>query len=473
MSPAHLELVDAKIAGLPIAAAAPLAHTHFWNADRFLAQHSANLRYVPKWKAWLVWDGRRFARDDSNRIHELAKITVRSIPADLPTTADSDARRALLRWAGKSESARTVHEILELASSDARVVRTPADFDADPDVLNVQNGLLELRTGTLRPHSRDDHCTRVVDLDWLPGAPCDRFEAYLARVVPDAEVRDMLRIAVGYSLTGHTREQCLFLLWGTGRNGKSVFQEVLRRLAGEYGVRADFSTFLDAGPRAAGGARNDLARLAGARLVCTSEASENQRLNESLIKSITGGDTITARRLYESEVEFTPEFALWMAANHRPVIRGTDLGIWRRMRLIPFVVAIPEDEVDPALLETLEGELPGILAWAVSGAIEWYRVGLPAPAGVLAATEAYREESDVLGEFLADRCTVDPAATVAAAALHSSYREWSDARGDTPLSAASLGRKLTDRGFPTFKNAAGSKSRRGLLLRVVADGCGW
>jgi putative DNA primase/helicase len=439
--------------------------THFGNRDRFVDAVRDDVRYVAAFKAWYRWDGARFAPDDALWVEQRAQAVIRALTDEAIATDDPDQRRHLFQWAAKCESMGAVQQILDLAQSDPALARTPQDWDADPDVLNVQNGVIDLRTGVLRPHSRADNITKLVPVMYDPAATCPRWEAFLARVVPDVAVRTMLRIAVGYSLTGHTREECLFLLWGTGRNGKSTFFETIRLIAGDYAVQSDFNTFLETGSVASNGAaRGDLARLHGGRLVTTSEASEGKRLNESVIKSITGGDTITARQLYAKEFEFTPLFTLWMAANHRPTIRGTDDGIWRRMRLVPFTVQIPEAEVDRTLKDALRTELPGILAWAVSGAMQWYAEGLPFPDAVRAATAAYREESDTIGEFLDDCCERLAEAKTATTDLYKAYKSWCEQRGDDPMTNTAFGKKLTDKGFDILKTM-GLKVRRGLRLK--------
>lgn len=444
--------------------------THFGNRDRFVDAMRDDLRYVAALKQWYRWDGQRFAPDETLSAEREAQATIRSLRDEAAATVNETQRSFLFKWAAKCATAGAVDQILSLAKSDPALARSPNDFDRDLDALNVQNGVVDLRTGVLRPHRRADDCTKLAPVVYDPAATCPKWESFLARVVPDVEVRRMLRIAVGYSLTGHIREECLFLLWGTGRNGKGTFFETLRLVAGDYAVQSDFETFLESNtPGGSGAARGDLARLQGSRFVTTSEAGEGKRLNEAMLKSITGGDTITARQLYAKEVEFTPQFTLWMAANHRPVIKGGDDGIWSRMRLVPFTVRIPDGEIDRTLKAALRDELPGILAWAVSGAIQWYREGLPFPDAVMAATASYRDESDVLGEFIEERCTVAPAERCQASEVYKAYKQWVSDRGDSEVSNTAFGRKLTDRGFPAAK-VGGQKFRVGLSVQSFGGG---
>ncbi len=443
--------------------------TNFGNADRFVDDHKHDVRHDAASGGWRVWDGRRFALDDGGVVaSQRAQSTIREVRTAGEAAEDKGQRQALLRWADKCESAGGIEQILKIARFNPAIVRNPADWDSNPDVLNVLNGTIDLRTGVLKKHDRGDHYTKLVSVPYEPQARCDRWMSFLARVAPDNDVRDFLRIAAGYSLTGHTLEQCLIMLLGTGRNGKSLFIKMMRWLGGEYAVHADFETFLDR-PGTVGGARGDIARFYRTRIVTTAEAGEGKRLNEALVKAITGGDTITARHLFSKEIEFPPELTLWMAVNHRPVVHGGGDGLWRRMRLVPFNVQIPDEEDEKNLDEVLRAELPGVLAWAVSGAIQWYRTGLPFPKAVKDATENYREESDVMAEFIDERCTRDPAAQVLAGNLYTAYKHWCEHRGDTPVSNNVFGRKLTDRGIGGEKRG-GQKYRTGLKLKPYASG---
>jgi putative DNA primase/helicase len=248
-------------------------------------------------------------------------------------------------------------------------------------------------------------------------------------------------------------------LHGSGSNGKSTFLEVLQALLGDYGVQADFATFVE---KKGDGPRNDVARLAGARMVRSSEIGEGKRLNESLVKSLTGQDTIAARYLYSEAFEFKPTFKLWLAANHKPVIRGTDHAIWRRVRLIPFTVTIRDDEKDETLKDRLLTELPGILQWAVAGCQQWLESGLRPPDVVMAATQAYQSESDILGAFLDECCELGTGLEVAAGDLYAAYRKWAKDNGEFELSQTAFGRRIEERGFDVRKN--GIKYRRGLRL---------
>ncbi len=314
--------------------------------------------------------------------------------------------------------------------------------------MNVSNGTLDLRTGELRPHRREDWLTKITPIVYDPEASCPQWHAFLRCILAGRQdVIDFLQRAIGYSLTGDTSEQCLFLLHGTGANGKSTFLEIARALLGDYAEQAEFSTFLH---KDRDTVRNDLAKLRGARFVSAVEVEEGRRLSEVVVKQLTGGDTITARFLFKEFFDFKPGFKLWLAANHKPVIRGTDYAIWRRIHLVPFTVTIPREEQDKKLPAKLKKELPGILAWAVKGCLAWQQDGqLVAPGAVEAATTAYRAEMDLIGGFLDECCVQQENAHAEASDLYNAYRVWS---GDKITTQTAFGRRLGERGFVRGRN---------------------
>jgi putative DNA primase/helicase len=275
-----------------------------------------------------------------------------------------------------------------------------------------------------------------------------------------------LQRAVGYSLSGTINEQVLFILYGTGANGKSTFVETVRSLLGDYAQQSEFETFLVR--KNGGGPRNDIARLKGARFVSAVEAEQGCRLSETIIKQVTGGDKITARFLYQEFFEFTPEFKLFLASNHKPRIVGTNEAIWRRIRLIPFTVTIPHHERDPHLLDKLRRELPGILAWAIRGCVKWQEKGLGEPSEVAEATSEYRLEEDFLAAFLADKCTADPKGAASAGSLYKAYESWCADNGEEPAAQKVFGSELGSRGFLQGKKH-GTRCWKGLRLRYEGE----
>ena len=330
----------------------------------------------------------------------------------------------------------------------------------------MNNGTLDLRTGTLRPHDRADLITKCTGVDYQAWA-CPRWTAFLERVIPDEAVRGYVRRAVGYALTGSTRESCVFFLYGGGKNGKSVFTGILEHLLADYWTKTRAETIMQKRDQ---GIPNDIAALRGLRLCTVSEVNEGQRLNEALIKDLTGGDTLSARLLYGEFFNFKPQFKLWLYGNHKPKVRGTDEGIWRRMRLIPFTVTITEEEKDAELPAKLRAELPGILDWAVQGCTEWQQIGLQEPQQVREATEEYRQEMDNVARFLSDRCTDTPDdrgnCEAPAHPLYRSYDTWCKAANEHACAERTFSEVLTKKGF------AKKRTNRGMQysgIRLLND----
>jgi putative DNA primase/helicase len=441
---------------------AVFARTDLGNAERFVARHGANVRWVPAWHRWLLWDGRRWACDETLEVVRLAKETVRSIYPEAEAIDGDSARRELVSHAVQSEKEGRIRAMITLVQAEPGIAITPGDLDSNPWLLTADNGTIDLRTGRLRSHERADLITKATPTAYDADADCPRWLAFLNRVLAgDADVINFIQRAVGYSLTGLTSERVLFFLYGHGRNGKSKFLEVLRALLADYAAHADFATFLE---RKNDGPRNDIARLVGARLVTSSEVGEGRRLNESLVKTLTGDETITARFLHQEFFEYRPGFKLWLAANHRPMIRGTDEAIWDRVRLIPFSVRISDEERDDRLFEKLMAELPGILAWAVGGCVLWQRDGLGMPSAVRGATDEYRRDSDTLGAFLDDCCEIgDGDFREPATPLYEAYTRWCGQSGEYQLTQTRFGNALQERGIYVVKTN-GRKYRVGIRL---------
>jgi len=352
-------------------------HTDLGNAERLVAEHGEDLRYDHNRGRWLVWDSRRWADDDTGEAVRRAKATARGLWADLDAIEDEKDRREAAKHAARSESEGRIHAALGLAASEPGIAVRVDELDADPFALTCLNGTLDLRTGALRPHRRADLITKLVPVAHAPGASCPTWLAFLDRIMGgNHELIGFLRRAVGYSLTGVTREQVMFLLHASGSNGKTTLLEELRSLLGDYAQQTPSETLM---AKRESAVPNDVARLRGARFVSAVETDEGRRLAEVMVKQITGGDTISARYMRAEWFEFTPQCKVWLATNHRPVIRGTDDAIWRRLRLVPFVVTIPEEERDKTLPDRLRDELPGVLAWAVQGCLEWRPKGSACP----------------------------------------------------------------------------------------------
>jgi putative DNA primase/helicase len=443
------------------------------NARRLVARHGPSIRYSATLGKWLTWDGTRWLADDLFKVMALAEETIRSLATEAadPET-DHDKARALSRHMAASLSAGRLKAMVELAKSQPGVAIAADEMDADPWLLNCINGTVDLRTGRLRPHDPLDLITKLAPVDFDPDAACPRWVAMLSRVMGgNQRLTQFLWRAAGYSLTGSMKERVMFVLVGIGRNGKTTFVETIKAVLGDYAMTAGAETLM-LRPDATGGASGDVARLKGARYVASSETAEGRQLDEARVKGITGGDSLTARFLYQESFTFKPSFKIWLATNHRPTVRDNQ-AIWDRIRQVTFGVRIADDEVDGDLGDKLMTEAPGILAWAVRGCLEWQEHGLEAPPEVMDATAEYRADMDIFQDFLDECCETGTGLDVAARTLYQAYRVWADATGHKPMSQTMMGRKLTERGF---KKATEGHSKtnvwQGLGLRVSADAFG-
>lgn len=429
--------------------------TDLGNAERLRARHGTDIRYCHPQAAWYLWDGARWVVDDTAGIFRFAIDTVKSLIRLAADAPDSDRRRELLNHARRSEQTGRLRAMVDAATWLEGIPIHPDEMDRDGWLLNVENGTLDLRTGALRPHDRADLITRLAPVRFDPDATCPTWEAFLRRIMgDDGELIGYLQRLVGYALTGQTGEQIMPILYGSGANGKSTFIEAVAGVLGDYAQQTPADTLLATKSQ---GIPNDLARLRGARFVSSVETGEGNRLAENLVKQMTGGDRITARFLRQEFFEFTPAFKLFLATNHKPVIRGTDEGIWRRLHLIPFAVTIPEAERDPRLKDKLAAEASGILRWAVDGCLAWQRGGLRPPELVTAATREYRDEMDVIGAFLEERCVQKAGASVKSGELFEAFRSWCEATGEYAGNNKTFSLRLQERGFEKRKRSDGMR----------------
>jgi putative DNA primase/helicase len=438
--------------------------TDLGNAERLVFEHGHDLRFAPG-LGWYAWDGRRWKRDADGEAIRRAKQTVRTMYADAVEVEDSDLRKKLVAWAIASESEARLRAAVKLAETEREVIVEADALDADPWLFCVANGTIDLRTGELRQHGREDLLTRLTPVTYRPDAQSELWDSFLARVTgADGELASFLQRATGYSLTGRTSEEVLFFLHGQTATGKSSLLEGLRAVFGEHGATADFETFLRRHGDA--GVKNDIARLAGARLVISVEVDNGKSLAEGLLKLLTGGDTVAARFLYRETFEFVPRFKLWLAANERPRVSAGDEAIWRRIHQLPFTEVIPEAERDERVklaLRTDPGVQSAILAWAVQGCLEWQERGLAVPEVVRDYTAAYRAENDLLRDWLADCCELASDAWTSTADLRKSYDEWCTTNGEKPLSAQRLGKLLAAKGLGE-ERPKGVRGRSGIRV---------
>lgn len=453
-----------------------LAHlpmTDLGNADRFLRRFGDDFLFVREW-GWMVWDGRRWARREADKALECRiKETIRLIADEAEWLAASGEDEEISKpgkrrpvnlsdelrdWAMTSQAAGHVNCLRTLVQSDRE--RMTDVFDADPMAINVRNGTLEVRKRDdepyvrLRPHRREDLITKLAEVDYAPEATCPKFDAFLSEVQPDMSVQRFLDQWGGLSFTGDIGEQKLAFFYGKGRNGKGVYVETLKFIAGTYTEAVPVETFLDSGRARRGGeATPDLAILPGVRYLTTSEPEKGAKLAEGLIKLATGGDTMKARHLNRDIFSFVPQFKLTMQGNYRPKITGTDEGIWGRLLLIPWPVFIPPERRDPRLTHKLRAEASGILNRLLNGLCDWLDHGLVLPGVVVEATQQYREDSDPLGRFLAE-CTASVIGQrVQSSALHRVFCAWAKQAGETAWSAKGLANALKDRGMHQTKSS--------------------
>ena len=415
--------------------------TDLGNAVRLINRHGKHIRYSSEMGKWFIWDGRRWEADKTQRIRTMAFDTVREIYREASQAPSESRRGELATWAVQSESATRISSMVSLAQ--ALVPITVDALDASPLAFNVNNGVLNLKTGELLPHNPSFLLTKLAPIDYNPNAMCPTWMAFLERIMGGKqELIEFLQRAVGYSMTGLTNEHVLFFLYGTGANGKSTFLNTMMSVLGDYAKPTDPDLLLskqgDSHP-------TSVADLMGVRMGITNEIEEGKRLAENLVKQLTGGDVLKARYMRQDFFSFTPSHKLWIAGNHKPVIRGQDEGIWRRIRLIPFNVTIPPEHRDKHLEAKLRREAPGILRWAFEGAMKWRDDGLTFPDEVKAAVDQYRNEQDVLSGFFEEECIVNINARVPKGVLYRTYVDWCDENGQKAYSQRRLSQAIQER----------------------------
>ncbi len=449
------------------------------NAARLIASHGASLRYVVG-IGWHAWDGRRYEFDPATvAARKLAHKTVRSMllqafDTKALTKEKAKARETVIKFAVGSGNTNKISGML--AQAEPHLACEADSLNSNQWLLNCLNGTLDLLSGDFRPHSQADLLTKLVPVEYDAGATCPIWEAFLLSIFGGSvEMVEFLRRALGYSLSGSTREQVIFILHGSGANGKSVLLDTIATLLNDYAAHCPTDTFTsnDRGS----GIPNDVARLAGSRFVSIVETEHDKKLAEGLVKQATGGDRLTARFMRQEFFEFTPRFKIWLATNHKPRIRGTDNAIWRRILELPFNVTFVDKDVakegqpvkDLDLKEKLLVELPGILSWAVRGFIAWSSVGLLPPVAVKEATKEYRDSQDIVASFIEERCNIDVGIECASGDLYNAYKKWCDENGERTISSGEFNSSLSEKGYFPRKGAQGRRIRRGLDLRHVYD----
>jgi putative DNA primase/helicase len=423
--------LDASTERLEEAVPGHRALTQLGNAERMVDTHGAALRYCPPLKSFFVWDGRRWREDDQGtRARELACDTVRRIYEEAADERLTTAERELLsRHAVRSESERAVSGMLSLVRSMPGIAVEVEHFDAEPYLLNVKNGTIDLRTGELRKHRRKDFLTQLIQVAFDPKAEAPLFTKFLDRIfMGDSELIDFVQRLLGYTLTGECVEQVMGVCYGTGKNGKSTLLNLVHDvLGGDYAVqlRPDFllTKKWEAHPE-------ELAQLRSRRFACAVEVNAGAKLDEARVKHLTGNDRISARRMYGSSFDFAPTHKFLVGVNDKPQVQGMDEAIWRRLLLIPFRVQIPANERDLELGKKLLAEAPGVLAWLVRGCLAWQKQHLAPPTAVVEASTEYRHEMDSVRRFLdSDACIRDSRMRIRKGELWDAYGRWCGQEG--------------------------------------------
>ena len=443
-----------------------LQFTDTSNAFRMMREHGNDIRYVAAWKKWLVWTGRQWKMDDGYLIHTKGLEMIRAMYDELLKTDDPRDRIEIEKYAMQSEAVRRRKAFIEAASWIPELNITTNDIDADPWLLNAQNGTVDLRTGEYREHRREDMITKLARVEYQKNAECPVWKQFIREIMHyNTELITFLQMAAGWAMTGDTSEQTMFILFGSGANGKSTFLNVITRLLGDYAAAASTETFMK---KSGEQISNDIARLRGTRLVTTTEAEQGRRLSEPLIKQITGNDALTARFLYGEFFDFVPTFKVFMATNHKPLIKGTDYGIWRRIKLIPFTTTITPDKQDKHLEGKLLREGPGILNWLLEGTRRWLEHGLISPLDIKQATEEYRNEMDVLGNFIKECCIQGAGYSIRARELFRAYQEWCEENNEHACSERFLSLRLKELGIERTRTAE-ARYWNGIALKERRD----
>ena len=406
------------------------------NAQRLVDLFGDQLRYCYTEKKWYYYDSRKWCIDNIGMIEKIADKSILAMKAeakiylqadeqsggDMAKAFEKHMKASRSNKAKKSMIAETMHHLPIL----------PSQFDRYKMALNTPGGVVNLKNGTVHPHDSTHYFTKMTAVDYSNNADCPRWRQFLSEIFAgDKDLIRYIQKAVGYTLTGSTAEQCAFFLYGTGRNGKSTFIDTIRDVFGDYAANIQPETIMVRNSQSSA-VNSDIARLKGARLVTSVEPNEGVRINEGLLKQLTGDDVVTARKLYAEEFEFKPEFKLWMATNHKPIIRGTDTGIWRRIHMIPFNVQIPEDKVDKNLTHKLKAELTAIFKWCIDGCLLYQAEGLNMPAAICQSVREYRREMDVVSAFIEDCCQCE--GCVQSSALYAAYAKWAENNNEYKMS---------------------------------------
>ena len=425
------------------------------NAHRLYDKFGRSIRFSYNRKRWYFWTGKQWILDEMGEVKKLADEVCEDLKREAWNMQDEDLQEQMFKFAKATANTARKEAMVKEAQHLNDIPAAPEDFDRYLDYLNCENGIVNLRNGELFPHEQTFMMTKKCDCEYdVKHRKPTLWLKFLDDITNgNKELQRYIQKCVGYSISGSNREQCAYFLYGMGNNGKSTFLDTLADMMGSYASNAQPDTFMLQSRlgSAGGGANSDIARLKSARFVTCEEPTEGIRLNEGLLKQLTGGSKVTCRFLYGDEFEYTPEFKIWIATNHKPTIRGTDFGIWRRIKLIPFEVNIPKDKVDKNLKYKLRKEFPQILAWAVEGCMLWQKEGMEEPECVLEATKEYKQEMDLIAGFVEQCIMIDYAADkIMAADLFGIYSKWAKQNNEYEMSSkkffTEVSKKLPDKG---------------------------
>lgn len=424
------------------------------NAERIAYEYGHVIKYVSD-MGWLIWDGKRWKFDNKKQIERIANKVIRGLEK-----SDDELEVKWARMCGKRNiRINSIKDLMPLVPAERE------DFDKHKYLFNVENGIIDLKTGKLQSHDRELGLTKITNVEFDENAKCPEWLNFLEQIfLGDKELIEYMQRLIGYSLTGEITEQIMVFLIGGGSNGKSTFINTIKDLMGEYGKQAKSDTFIK---KKETGANNDIARLVGSRFVSAIESEDGEQLSEAFVKQITGGEPVLARFLRQEYFEFTPEFKVFFTTNHKPVIKGVDEGIWRRVKLVPFNLQLPKEKRDLKLPEKLSLEMPGILNWAIEGCLKWQQSGLKEPAVVKKATGDYKEDMDILGPFLYECCYIPmiDEVRIEAKELYEVYSNWCFKTGEHALKNRSFYRMLETKGFKKKKGNQNKTFIHGVTLK--------
>jgi len=458
---------DGELESEPLSIDLDFPCTDLGNAERLIHRYGPILRYCWQRNKWLVWNGRHWQFDDGDRITFFAQATVRGIYLEAAGASDLKRREELAKHAIQSENYHRIEGMINLArSSDPLTTIKIDELDQDSFLFNVPNGTIDLKTGTVKRHDPADLITKMVPIDYDPEAECPKWMRFLNDITDgDEDLVNYLQLIFGVCLTGDMLDQVFFYLYGLGQNGKSTFTDKLLEITGDYGMRVDSEMFMMA-DKGKGGATEAIANIRSKRVIISSEVPEGRNLNTGLLKDLTGGgEAIRARRLYEHEIEFKPTCKIVMFGNHKPTVKESTIALWRRLKLISFLHTVEDKDRDPYLGQKLSEELPGILSWAVRGCLNWQSVRfLTEPDAVAIATREYRNDEDLLADFLSDKCNLGPELTIDQASMKKAYKTWCDENSIMPLGPKKFATRLIEKGCQKTRTSTG-RSWTGITLK--------